>query len=155
MCSLVFGISLPLCLKVLKSQASPLSARSSKVSRGKLLRLWDPEILKSLNTKVLKAPGRPLGAYSCTAVRRLLPEQPRSSVLGASNSLDTPSVLWACLRASTPCSRVYSTSYTLWNNLDERTWRANSALRAGEKNIDLAAVAIAERAFFGQILKSP
>ena len=82
-----------------------------------LLRLWDPEILKSL--KSLKS-----SREAFEGLHRLLPEQPRS----CPGSFErTPSVLWACLRASTICSRVYTTSYTLWNNLDERTWRANSA----------------------------
>ena len=92
-------------------------------------------ILKSL--KSLKSSREAFGG-----LRRLLLEQPRRS---PGSFERTPSVLWACLRASTTCSRVSSTSYTLWNNLDGRAWRANSA---PEKCFE-------KLAFFGQILKSP
>ena len=79
-------ISLPLCLKVLKSRAFP--ARSSKVNPGSLLRLWDVGILKTL--KSLKS-----SREAFEGLRRLLPEQPRRS---PGSFERTPSVLWACLR---------------------------------------------------------
>ena len=74
-------------------------------------------ILKSL--KSLKSSREAFGG-----LRRLLLEQPRRS---PGSFERTPSVLWACLKASTTCCRAYATSYTLYINLDERTWRANSA----------------------------